>query len=301
MGETELVQRIRALVRNKYRNKALIQGIGDDCAILRPPANSDLVFTTDFVIEKRHFELETHSAADVGHKALARGLSDVAAMGSEPVFCLLSLALPSRLVPRWIDGFYSGFLALANKYRVTLAGGDLSRSEFVVADVVCCGRVPKGKGILRNGAKSGDEIYVTGELGGSAHGLSVKRGKWWRRHLRPEPRIEVARRLRGLVSAGIDISDGLSLDLHRLCLESQVSAEITSRLPVARGASLADALHGGEDYELLFTARPGKRIPSRVGSVSVTKIGTITRGSPGSVRLDGSELKPGGFDHFERP
>ena len=298
MGETELVQRIRALVQYKYRDRTLIQGIGDDCAIVRPAAGSDLVFTTDFVIEKRHFDLKTHNADDVGHKTLARGLSDLAAMGSDPVFCLLSLAIPARLTTGWMDRFYQGFLALADKCGVTLAGGDLSKSEIVVANVMCCGRVRKGKGILRSGAKPGDKIYVTGELGGSAYGFKIKRGKWWHRHLRPEPRIEAARGLRRLISAGMDISDGLSVDLHRLCMESRVSADITSPLPIARGATLEDALHGGEDYELLFTARPHQRIPPRVSSVPVTEIGRITRGSPGRVRLDGTELRPGGFDHF---
>ncbi len=297
MRETAIVDRIRNLAGKK--NNSLLRGIGDDCAILRPRPNEDLVFTSDFVLEDRHFRRSTHQAADIGHKALARSLSDLAAMGSEPVFCLVSLAIPEELTGRWTKDFYRGLLALAAKYGVTLAGGDLARFGNILVDVICCGRVPRGQALLRSGAKPGDKLYVTGQLGGSAHGFATHRGAAWRRHLRPEPRIEAGIALRKLrVSACMDLSDGLSLDLARLCRESKVGADITSEFPLPVEATLEEALHGGEDYELLFAAPPGKKIPRTIARLSVTQIGTIVKARPGLVRLDGRTLKPKGFDHF---
>ncbi len=298
MRETAAVELIRQLSAVTGQSKSIVKSIGDDCAIIRPDAREDLVFTTDFLLEGRHFELTTHTASEIGHKALARSLSDLAAMGSEPVFCLVSLAIPQALTSRWLKAFYRGFLALASKYRITLAGGDLARFDHVLVDVMCCGRVPRGKALTRGGARAGDNVYVTGELGASAHGLSTRRGSSWRRHLSPEPRIEAGIALRKLgATACLDLSDGLSLDLARLCRESQVSASLKT-IPVARGATLEQALHGGEDYELLFTASARKKIPARLGGLPVTQIGTITSGNPGQVRFNGHILKPAGFDHF---
>ena len=212
-------------------------------------------------------------------------------------FCLVSLALPSKLASRWLKDFYRGFMALADRYRLKLAGGDTARFERVVIDVMCCGRVPRGKALLRSGAKPGDAIYVTGELGASAHGFATKRGKAWKRHLRPEPRIAAGISLRKLgASACMDLSDGLSLDLARLCKESGVSAELTAELPIARGASLDEALHGGEDYELLFTA--SRTMPREVTGLPVTRIGTVVRGRAGQVRVAGRPLEARAFDHF---
>ncbi len=257
------------------------------------------MFTTDFVLEGRHFTLDTHTAADIGHKALARSLSDLAAMGSQPVFCLVSLAVPSRLSSRWVRGFYRGLLSLAERYGTTLAGGDLAQFDHVVADVMCCGRVSQGRALLRSKAKPGDRIYVTGELGGSAHGLAAKRGKHWRRHLRPEPRVTAGLALRRFrASACMDLSDGLALDLHRLCLESGVNAELSGTLPIAHGASLDEALRGGEDYELLFTAPAQARIPVEIAGLPVTRIGRITTGNHGEIQFGGRPLPVGGFDHF---
>jgi len=279
MRETQIIDRIRKLAANGLRDRRLIEGIGDDCAILRPAANDDLVFTSDFLLEDRHFTRKTHSPADIGHKALARSLSDLAAMGAAPVFCLVSLAIPADLTGSWLTRFYKGLLALADKYKIALAGGDLARFEKIAVDVICCGRVPRGKALLRSAAKPGDSIYFTGQL-----------GEDWRRNKRPDPRIEAGIALRRLgVRAAMDLSDGLSLDLHRLCLESHVSAEIAADLS-------AQELHGGEDYELLFTtSRP---IPRSVAAVPVTKIGVITQGSPGRILFQGRLLEPRGYDHF---
>jgi thiamine-monophosphate kinase len=299
MREIDVIERIRA----RAPKTNLIRGIGDDCAVFRPRTGEDLVFTTDFLLESRHFERHTHRPADVGHKALARSLSDLAAMGSEPAFCLVSLAVPADIGSRWIDSFYTGLLALARKYQLALAGGDLARFNHIAVDVMCCGRVASGSAMLRSAAKPGEHVFVTGQLGTSALGFATQHGAAWRRHLHPQPRIEAGLTLRKRgVRACLDLSDGLSLDLHRLCLESHVGAELdAAQLPIARGASLEHALDGGEDYELLFTAPPSLKIPARIGQVPVTSIGTITRAHPGRVLLDGRQLEPHGFDHFANP
>ena len=288
MRETEIIEQISRQALKSFRHPSVVRGIGDDCAILRPRANEDLVFTSDFVLEDRHFTLKTHSPAAIGEKALARSLSDLAAMGAEPVFCLVSLAVPAKLGGPFVKRFYDGLLRTANRYSVSLAGGDLSRFDQVIADVTCCGRVPRGKGLLRSTAKVGHGIYVTGKLGAAA--LAFRKG----RPILPKPCLKAGIALRKLgVSAAIDLSDGLSLDLARLCVASHVSAQIaSSHLPIARGASLDDAVNGGEDYELLFTAAPKIKVPA-----SMKQIGIITRGS-GGVFMDGHPLQSKGFDHF---
>ena len=294
MRETSLVLRIKKLADSNHVDCSIIEGIGDDAAVLRPRPRQDLVFTSDLFLEDRHFRFQTHTPADIGHSALARSLSDLAAMGSEPVFCMVSLGVPAKVGSAWVDGFYRGLLNLARRYGMTLVGGDLSQFDKVIADVTCCGRVPRGKAILRSGAKPGDRIYVTGALGAAAHRLALNR-----KPLRAEPRIRAGIVLRKMgVSAGMDLSDGLSLDLHRLCLESGVSAELGSNLPVAQDATLDEALHGGEDYELLFTASARKRIAKRIAGVAVTHIGNITARRSRRVYFNGRPLKPEGFDHF---
>ena len=298
-NELETIERIRRRA-GLPRTGGLVLGIGDDCAIFRPRgAPEDLLVTTDMLIEGVHFRRETHRAGDVGWKALARGLSDIAAMGGEPRFCLLSLALAPWVEPRWLDGFYGGLLRLAARTRTPLMGGDLARAEKVMCDIVVCGAVPRGAAIRRDGARAGDAIYVSGALGGSAMGLSQGRGSAWRRHLRPHPRLALGRFLRARLraTAAIDLSDGLSLDLHRLCLASGLSAEIQTP-PRFPGATWKQALHGGEDYELLFTAPPRARVPRRFEGLPLTRIGVVRQGRPGAVELDGAPLEPLGYDHF---
>ncbi|MGA7411688.1 MAG: thiamine-phosphate kinase [Bryobacteraceae bacterium] len=298
MRETEIIARIRQLA-GKTKSTRLLTAIGDDCAIFRPRPGEDLVFTTDLTIQGRHFQLDSHRATDIGHLALARSLSDLAAMGAEPAFCLVSLALPAELSTAWLKRFYTGLLALARKSNVGLAGGDLSRFDQVVVDVMCCGRVPRGKALTRSGAKPGDVIYVTGSLGASELGLETRTGDAWKRHLRPQPRLAAGVALRKIpATSAMDLSDGLSLDLHRLSLESGVSAQLDETIPVAIGATLEQALHGGEDYELLFTARTKSRVPPQIDGLSITRIGEITRGKPGAVRYGKHLLKPLAFDHF---
>src|SRR3569833_2723362 len=275
-GELALIDRIRRRVRGSSTG-AVTLGIGDDCALLRLKQGEDVAVTTDLSIEGRHFLLDLHPPQAIGHRTLARGLSDLAAMSARPVAAFLSLGLPAKLAGRngskhsaWIARFLDGFLALANQHRTPLTGGDLAQSPVALADIVLIGAVPRGRALLRSGARAGDLLYVTGCLGGSASGLrrllqGGRNGKGVvAAHLWPEPRIAqgVWLRNRGAASAAIDISAGLSTDLHHLCEESGVAAEIDSAaLPICPGASLEDALHGGEDYELLFTARRPARVP----------------------------------------
>ena len=298
--------------------RIIAKGIGDDCAVLHFPAGHDVLVTTDFSLEGVHFRREWHSPESVGYRCLVRGLSDIAAMGGTPVAAFLSLALPRDLQQSWVDRFIRGLLRLGKRYRVTLAGGDTAESQRgVLADIIVVGTVPKGRAVLRSGARPGDRIFVSGELGGSAaavrhlqSGAKSNLGAYWR-HFSPDPRVELGRLLREkkLASAMIDTSDGLSTDLAHLCEESGVGAELDSkRIPrarvgkPARPVDLELALHGGEDYELLFTARPGKAIPNKIAGVGITEIGRIIRGKRIHLReADGRihDLQPRGWEHFQ--
>ena len=316
LAEKALIAQIRRRARG---GKNLVAGIGDDCAALRLPAGHEALLTTDFSLEGIHFRRDWHSAEVIGHRCLTRGLSDIAAMGGEPIAAFLSLALPRDLPQAWVNGFVRGFLQTARRVNVPLAGGDTAESpRGVLADIVVLGSVPKGKAILRSGARRGDRIFVTGELGGSSAAVEqmIKRPKrklnpqHFPRHFFPEARLEVARilRERRLATAMIDLSDGLSTDLAHICEESGVGAEILAEaLPAAmvgKPAGLVErrfVLHGGEDYELLFTVTPKKRVPSRIAGVPVTEIGVITRGKKVILRHKsgaGQELVPRGWEHF---
>lgn len=299
MTESEILERLKLRI-GSLRGSRIVTGIGDDCAIYRGRgAADDLLLTTDLFIEGVHFLRSTHRAADIGHKALARGLSDIAAMGGAPAFCLLSLALPKASPGRWIDGFYSGLLRLAEMHGVVLAGGDLSHATQITCDIVCAGVVPRGTALLRDGARPSDCIYVSGMLGGSALGLATQRGAARLRHLRPEPRVLLGEYLRKALhaTAAMDLSDGLSIDLARMCKASGTSAAIDG-IPAFRGASLEQILHGGEDYELLFTTKPGSRVPATFHGIPLTRIGTMLEGPETGVLLDGKPLPVLGHDHF---
>jgi thiamine-monophosphate kinase len=302
-GESTITGKLRQTAKIPPGSPVVL-GIGDDCSIYRPRGSADdLLFTCDLLIEGVHFLRETHTAADLGRKALARGLSDIAAMGGAPSFCLVALCLPPWAAgagqAKWADRFFAGLLELASATGTVLAGGDLSHGEKFACDVTVCGAVPRGGALRRDGAREGHAIYVSGALGGSALGLETGKGKAFRRYLRPEPRLGLGQFLRDRLraSAAMDLSDGLSLDLHRLCLASGVAAEITAP-PRFPGASLAQSLHGGEDYELLFTVRTGTRVPEQFGGLRLTRIGAIVKGPAGLVRLDAEPLSPLGYDHF---
>jgi thiamine-monophosphate kinase len=314
-AETKLIERIRKLT-GRATSRAVIQSIGDDCAILRVSASHELLLTTDLSVEDVHFRRTWHPSQSVGHRCLARGLSDIAAMGGEPLACFLSLGLPAHLPQRWVDGFFEGFNKLARRYKVQLAGGDISASRQIVADIVVAGQAPAGKALLRSGARPGDRLYVTGTLGGPAGVLQrLYAGKRIpasasSSHFYPKPRLEVGQWIRrhGLATAMIDLSDGISVDLAHICQESRVTATIqAANLPIAQDADLALALHGGEDYELLFTARPGAKIPLAIRGVKVAEIGSIGTGKdypPAIQILDENgyrqTLQPLGWEHFRK-
>jgi thiamine-monophosphate kinase len=328
-GELALLTQIRARA-GKASGSALRLGIGDDCALLCPRPGEELAVTTDLSIAGRHFRLDWHPPESVGHRALARGLSDLAAMGARPIAAFLSLGLPRELTvangrrPAWVQGFLDGVMALAAALRTPLAGGDLAESPIAVADIVLIGAAPRGKALLRSTARPGDLIYVTGSLGGSAaaldriaqlaHGKSEgllripkNRKASLAAQLYPQPRIAQGLWLvrHGAASAAIDLSDGLSTDLAHLCEESGVAAEVDeSLLPIDPGATLAQALNGGEDYELLFTAPPNGRLPKKIAGVTITQIGRIVKSSPRrpqttlNTKHSPQPLHPQGWQHF---
>jgi thiamine-monophosphate kinase len=275
MSELDIVEKIRRLGEH---GPHITLGIGDDCAIYRPRPSEELLFTADQSIEGIHF-LPDQSPSIIGHNTLARSLSDIAAMGGEPRFCLVSLAVPPERSAKFIDAFYRGLMTLARRTKTVLAGGDLARSDKIYCDVMVCGSTPRGQALRRSGARPGDLLYVSGRL-----------GKPWGRRI--QPRLALGRALRVRAASCIDLSDGLALDLHRLCLASAVAA-VVDRVPIVRGVTVDRALHGGEDYELLFTLPPRKSPPR-----GTTLIGAIVKGRAGAVQFQGKPLAPRGYDHF---
>jgi thiamine-monophosphate kinase len=358
LGEFELIERVRlgwgrggdAAVRGggHAAGRRVVLGIGDDCAILRPPRGHEVLVTTDFSLEGKHFRREWHPPESVGHRALARGLSDLAAMGARPMAAFLSLALPGEMLKtragrEWARRFFAGLGGLAERAGVGLAGGDTAESPcgLVLADIVLVGSAPAGRALRRSGGRVGDELYVTGAVWAGRGGNTGRGGARQptlptppakltgtpirdeaakdgppgcvaHPQLYPEARVGVGLALvrRGLATAAIDLSDGLSSDLAHLCRESGVGAEVQAAAlpihPLARKAggterALQLALHGGEDYELLFAARTGTRVPRSIAGERVTRIGRLVRGSAVSI-VDAAgrkrELKPGGWEHF---
>jgi thiamine-monophosphate kinase len=325
VGERDILKEIRGRA-GRGGNGLLRVGIGDDAAVLAVRRGEELVVTTDFSLEDVHFRRGWHPPEAVGHKCLARGLSDIAAMGARPVAAFVSLAVPREFTrgrPSWVHRFYDGLLALAEEWSVPLAGGDLAQSPGgaharAAADIVVVGAVERGRTLLRSGAKAGDALYVTGTLGGAAEELRsvTKSPQRFRNvtaataehpHFFPEPRIDVGRALvrRRLATAAIDISDGLSVDLEHLCEESGLRAEVDAAvLPLGRGSTMHDALHGGDDYQLLFTVDADARVPRKIAGVPLRRIGRMLRRKSGAPRMvlvkDGrrSELKPEGWQHF---
>lgn len=355
-GELAWIERIRQRAAVTARGAGAVRlGIGDDCAILAPPRGHEIVLTTDLSLEGRHFRRDWHPARSVGHRALARGLSDLAAMGARPLAAFLSLAIPRAVAAEaeWVEGFLDGLLALAAATKTPLAGGDTAEAPCndITIDIVLLGATPTGRALRRSGAQPGDRIFVTGNLGGSAAELAslsteaqpgvphssvgapftrgLIAGEWARKksqtsgesdsdhpHLYPQPRLAVGQSIlrRRLASACIDLSDGLSTDLAHLCTASNVAAEIeTALLPLhplthaqSPEATLHSALHGGEDYELLFTAPPSASIPRNIAGVPLTRIGEIRRAGRNrplmtTIAPDGTRtpLEPGGWEHLK--
>ena len=289
LSEFDLIARLRKKTRT--RSNVLV-GIGDDTAVIRAGAK-DLLFTTDMLIEGRHFRRRDASLYEIGRKALAVNLSDIAAMGGVPTQAVIAVGLPKSLSGRSFEELYDGIRDLANKFRVDLVGGDTNHSEKLIVSVALLGEVEKGKALLRSGARVGDAVLVSGELGGSYAS---------KKHLNFIPRLREARHLAKYfhVHAMMDLSDGLASDARRLAEESRVGILIEeSRLPVSRAAkSTAQALTEGEDFELLFTLSEKE---ARRLSKKFTVVGRVLPRSQGVklLKKNGSRAAlTGGFDHF---
>ena len=379
MNEFDFIRRLRDEMQSRKHSSRLVRGIGDDAAVISQAAGRDLLISTDLLVEGIDFYRDATSASLLGHKALAVSLSDIAAMGARPLWSLVSIGAPLGIWNWSFAGdFFAGYLALADRYGVTLSGGDVSETpERIVIDSIVVGEVITGKAVLRSGAEPGDQIFVTGTLAGAAAGLKLiemgarlsrqeadgseqeselpavaggpvlsRQGPITEplavasgstvidqsnqrsdddaiqalllRHLCPSPRVGwgIVLGEERLASAMIDISDGLSSDLAHLCRESNVGALIQSAsLPIDRDViqlcgrraldPLALALHGGEDFELLFTAHPDNvaRLPKRVDGIEISRVGEITN-EPGVIRIAEKnrvwELEPRGFEHFRK-
>jgi thiamine-monophosphate kinase len=301
----------------------LTLGIGDDAALVRVAPGHELILTTDMSIEDVHFAPKLHPPEAVGHRALERSLSDIAAMGGWPRFALISLAVARTTRRAWLEGFYDGFFALARKFATAVIGGDTARTNGPVAiDVIVAGEVPRGQALRRAGARPGNLIYVSGRLGLAALGLRLllaRRGArtaaeraGLRAHLYPVPQCALGQFLstHHLASAAMDLSDGLSIDLTRLCQASGVGARLFEKhIPIPaipqREEALEMALHGGEDYQLLFTVPTAQaaKIPRRLGRLPLTCIGEIlAQRRVEMVTAEGRALplEVRGYDHFAR-
>lgn len=318
-NEFELIE--RHFTRRGAQREDVLQGVGDDGALVAGPPDGTLVFALDTIVEGVHFPAG-FDARFVGHRALAVNLSDLAAMGAEPAWALLGLTLPA-VDEHWLTGFSAGLDALARRYDVALVGGDTTRGPLT-ATMTLAGTVPPGQAIYRDGARAGDELWVSGTPGDAAAGLAILQGRLQAqgrareallgRFQLPQARVALGIALRGIATACIDVSDGLMGDLEKLCKASGVGADIESReLPLSAGlcsvtgldARLAFALGGGDDYELLFTAPPADhaRIAALDAGVVLRCIGAVSEAT--GVRVDGAppERDAGhGFDHFaDRP
>jgi thiamine-monophosphate kinase len=326
MSEDLLIERIVRALRDKATSASTLRlGVGDDAAVLAARPNCDWVLSSDAFLEGVHFWGDTHPAHSVGYKALARATSDLAAMGATPRFYLLTLALPPRQVGRWLDQFLSGLKQAASLFKMTLLGGDTTRNPKVFISITVIGETARGRAVRRAGARPGDLIYVTGVLGAAELGLRLLKNSSRRAmeksvplktHLYPEIEVHWGRWLaqNRLASAMIDVSDGLSTDLGRLCAASGVGARLRAdqipcvsiageKLPRSTPNPLELALDGGEDYRLLFTVRPHnlRRLGRAPRFAELSEIGQIVSHRQVTlVRADGSEqrLVPSGWDPF---
>ena len=320
LAERQLISRIRRQATKGSRARGtrdaktrVIAGIGDDCAVLRVPRAHEILVTTDFSLEGVHFRREWHTPELIGHRCLTRGMSDIAAMGGVPAAVFLSLALPAQTPLPWVDRFVHGLLKLAGQFNAPLAGGDTTQSlDRILADIVVLGSIAKGRAILRSGARPGDRIYVTGALGTAAAETDFlykqAKGSGKKSQVIPQPRIAIGQFLheRRIPTAMIDISDGLSTDLWHICEKSGVGANIRANA-IPRGrfrgreVGLDFALHGGDAYELLFTAPKHTSVPASIQRIPVSAIGEVVRGQE-MILIEsdgqGSCLQPQGWEHF---
>src|SRR5215467_11522821 len=280
LGEFALIDRLQQRLQ-KTAPAQLVRGIGDDCAVLRSTAGMDLLLTTDTQEEGVHFRRDWSTPQDIGWRCLAVNVSDIAAMGCNPLGAVIALSVPASLEVAFVEALYDGLQELATVYDCPIIGGNISKAaEYLTVTITVLGDVPAGHGVYRSGAQVGDEIWVTGDLGGAKAGLevllhpdrvtSLSTAEVLQRYHRPRPRLHEAQYLRqhGVLHSLIDLSDGLSSDLAHICTESGVGAQLEAlRLPVsaevrevARALQvdpLTFALHGGEDFELCLTAPAG--------------------------------------------
>jgi thiamine-monophosphate kinase len=301
LGEAAVLGRLEAIgARTRARSSGVNLGIGDDAALFKSKGGYEQILTCDWFLEGLHFLRDKHPPDAVGWKCLARAVSDVAAMGGVPRCFLLSLALPASRTGVWLDRFLGGLRRAANRFGCVLAGGDTTRRQDILINVAVAGEVRTGRGVLRSEAHPGDVLFVSGRLGEAELGLQLireskgvanSRDPVLKKHLYPEPRLALGRWLseKVLASAMMDLSDGLSTDLPRLCAASGVGARLQSakipavRLPKGgRGVDTTQldlALHGGDDYELLFTVprRKLKHLPRSQNGTLITAIGEITK------------------------
>lgn len=297
-SETAIIERIVRRLGTRAVPREII-GPGDDAAVIASQPGRQWVVSCDSCFEKTHFLVDVHPAPVVGYKALARAVSDLAAMGATPRFYLLVLALPPSRAGKWLDGMLAGMADAARQLGLTLLGGDTSAQNSICLSLTVMGEIEKGLAIRRNGARAGDALFVSGVLGQARLGLELlRRGvgqgqgakQLLRRHFFPQPRVALGRWLaqHRFASAMIDLSDGFSSDLHNLCRASAVGARVDAHriprvsLPVMPGPqpdALQLALHGGDDYELLFSVprRLAHRIPERFRGLRLTRIGEITK------------------------
>jgi thiamine-monophosphate kinase len=325
--EDQLIERIRRAVPSRNRG-SLQLGIGDDAALISPRKGFEWALSCDAFLEGVHFLVNRHPADSVGFKALARATSDLAAMGAQPRTFLLTLALPSARTGKWLDEFLRGMGRAARQLGMSLAGGDSTKSARISISITVLGEVGRGLAVTRSGARPGDILCVSGRLGGAELGLKMvqsgalkasnsnekDRDRLLQPHLYPRIRVALGAWLaaRGVASAMIDISDGLSTDLARLCAASHVGARIWAEripcvkvLPALKLDPLQMALHGGDDYELLFAVprRKMRRLRRAPGYAEIVAIGEIERGAKIMLVDDGGNakiLRPGGWDPFER-
>lgn len=328
-NEDSILRKIASSSRSSQSQafrQSVALGIGDDAALVRPKPGHETILTCDWFLEGTHFFRAKHPPDAVGWKCLARAVSDIAAMGGTPRCFLLSLALPETNTGRWLELFLGGLRRASRKFQCPLAGGDTTRGTQILINVTVIGEARTGRAVRRSGAREGDLIYVSGRLGEAemglqllrrAKGFSSKNNPLLNKHLYPEPRLELGRRLaeKKIASAMIDLSDGLSSDLAKLCDASGVGALLErSKIPQVQapaatlrhgGDLLRLALHGGDDYELLFTVPPSKAnlLPETFQRVGLTAIGEITRSR--KIRVvdelgQAMQLTPGGWDPFRR-
>ncbi|MFA5097444.1 MAG: thiamine-phosphate kinase [Candidatus Margulisiibacteriota bacterium] len=301
LGEFGLIAAIRGQIHGKQCREGVLAGIGDDAAVLKLSEGKLLVAAADTLVEKVHFDLSYYSYFDLGWKSLAVNLSDIAAMGADPKWALVSIGLPKRTKVKNVIRFYKGMKALGGKYGVSIVGGDtVSSPNRLYVSITLLGEVLRKRMVLRKGAKEGDLILATGSLGGALPGRNIK-------HLRPEPRVREGRIIaNGGATSMIDSSDGLSRSLAELCKASGKGALLFEGLiPRAKKASLKEALHGGEDYELVFTCpkrRAGAIIKELAKLSKASVIGRMTN-NKGRVVLSCAggkekELEIRSFEHF---